>query len=298
VTTAIKALPQSLHDFAETHLGTISNTTFRGWELERSNVWELDSSKGKAYIKALNLRKYRQELRAFETWLPNLESYGVQTPKLIAASEEIEVNKGVLIISAVDGVLVEGSTSEFDVDVHEQAGKFLRAFHDIEFEDVDKVDLFSAYIKRFEGWSKQGQAQKGGGLEPTLYAWIKHHLDSTAPLLQNVSRVPCHRDYTPRNWLVNSATSLGIIDFEHSNPDLWLADTHKLWSAYWIKQPELETAFWQGYGHTPSDDERLLSLKLATLENMVTTVWSIEHGDKTYEAHGRKMLAHLQKELG
>jgi len=267
VTTAIKALPQSLHDFAETHLGTISNTTFRGWELERSNVWELDSSKGKAYIKALNLRKYRQELRAFETWLPNLESYGA---------------------------------SEFDVDVHEQAGKFLRAFHDIEFEDVDKVDLFSAYIKRFEGWSKQGQAQKGGGLEPTLYAWIKHHLDSTstAPLLQNVSRVPCHRDYTPRNWLVNSATSLGIIDFEHSNPDLWLADTHKLWSAYWIKQPELETAFWQGYGHTPSDDERLLSLKLATLENMVTTVWSIEHGDKTYEAHGRKMLAHLQKELG
>lgn len=293
MTAITKPFPQTFYDFAEKHLGTISSATFRGWELERSNVWELDSSKGRAFIKALNLRKYRQELRAFETWLPKLESFGVKTPKLIAASEEVEVNKGILIITTVDGVLVEGSASEFDVDVHEQAGKFLGSFHDIEFEDVDKINLFDAYSKRFEGWSKQGE----GWLEPPQFAYIKHHLDSTAPLLKNIKRIPCHRDYTPRNWLINESAGLGIIDFEHSNPDLWLADTHKLWSTYWIEKPELEDAFWQGYGCTPTDDERLLSLKLALLENMVTVIWAIEHGDKVYEQHGRKMLAYLKKEL-
>ena len=63
-------------------------------------------------------------------------------------------------------------------------------------------------------------------LDADLVSWARSILPSTE-LFGGEPCVPCHRDYSPRNWLVcEKSTGLqwSLIDFERARLDLGYAD--------------------------------------------------------------------------
>jgi len=286
-------LEASLRAFAERPLGRV-RARFRGWEHAESRVWELLSEDGRrAFLKVHRQpRKFRQELRAYREWLPQLPKL---VPELIAVHEAPYA----LLLSAVPGTLAERSalTPEEERALHRQAGAFLRRLHDLPFEDRDPVPLAEAFRRRTEAWSERAR----GVVEDDLIGWVKGQVEEAVRMVAAgaFTRVPCHRDYTPRNWLVDVHTSsqLFVIDFEHARPDLWLADLEKLWSTLWPLRPDLEAAFWEGYERTLTGEEQGLLARTAALGAFTTVVWAREHGDRAFEAHGWRLLRRLRAAL-
>lgn len=45
--------------------------------------------------------------------------------------------------------------------------------------------------------------------------------------------VPCHRDWQPRNWVIDDAGSIRAFDFERSRPAPWHEDLYRLWWNEW-----------------------------------------------------------------
>lgn len=278
-------LSETLETFCEEHLGPLTHVSFCGWAHAESNVWRVVSESQTAYLKAHRQpRKYRQELNAYMWWAPQLTG----TPTLLG---KLEGNINVLLLSEVPGDLVENLSLDSSslCDLYRQAGAFLRRLHDLPFEDTD-IPLSEALEQRLEGWTG---ARARGIVEPDDLDWARARVTETLPLLNPYRRVPCHRDFTGRNWLSNDG-QLYVIDFEHARADLWFLDLERL-TGKWGAEPELEESFFAGYGRTLNDEERGVLERLAALSAVSTIVWAREHGDLTFEAYGRERLANLKR---
>jgi hypothetical protein len=94
---------------------------------------------------------------------------------------------------------------------------------------------------------------------------IDAHL--TALSLMGVPRgVPCHLDFQPRNWLVNTCGDLSLVDFEHARVDLPVRDLVRLRFRIWPDRPALREAFLTGYGRPLTPDEDQLSWHMGALD--------------------------------
>ena len=287
-----KPITPELRAFAEAQLGSLQEVRFCGWPHAESSVWAVRGAE-RAFLKVFRQpRKFVQERRAYREWLPGL---GLQrTPCLLAESSELRA----LLISVCLGTLLEhrplNGVQQFEA--YRQAGAFLRALHTLPFEDDDPVPLADAYRQRAAAWTKRAR----GLLEPELIAWVHDQAEVTVELLGHLEarRVPCHRDYSPRNWLVDMSgqhVRLSVIDFEHARPDYWLVDVERLFAGGW--DSGLQTAFWQGYGHTLSELEKMVLGQRLALSALTTVVWAREHSDADFEMQGRRQLAVLYKRL-
>jgi len=289
-------LPPALRAFAERQLGPLRSTRFCGWPHAESAVWAVQGGE-QAFLKVFRQpRKFRQEQRAYQAWLPQLASADAVTPHLLGENEVLRA----LLVSALPGQsLAQVQLDEAqELEVYRRAGAFLRALHTLfcaeAWADDDPLPLAEAYRRRAGAWLRRAR----GLLEPALINWVGGQAEAGAELLGRLGavRVPCHRDYTPRNWLValtGNRVQLGVIDFEHSRPDFWLFDTEKLAASGWREASE--RAFWAGYGRTLTPDERRLLEHHAALTALSTVVWASEHRDADFEAQGRGQLTRLQE---
>ncbi len=231
-------------------------------------------------------RKFLQERRAYREWLPQLDA----TPNLIGESEVYSA----LLVSTVPGKNVADVLlrPEEALTTYRRAGAFLRKLHTLPFTDDKPVPLLEDYRQRAKTWLTRAD----GLLEPDLIAWVSEQAAEAAELLggMNPTRVPCHRDYTARNWLVDvtDGLKLSVIDFEHSRPDFWPFDVEKLVTE--VGGTELEAAFWQGYGRSLRDAETRVLEMYSALNALSTVVWAREHGDEAFEADGRRRLYRLR----
>jgi hypothetical protein len=111
--------------------------------------------------------------------------------------------------------------------------------------------------------------------------------------------VPCHRDFSPRNWLVEAQDGRlewSLIDFERARHDFKYVDFLRMWPDHWQGRPERREAFFRGYGRELSQDEEH-RLKLAVLSTCVGTVpWARENGDPAFEAWARRTIERLRRE--
>lgn len=289
MTRAEKTLDGALLMFCQQSLGPLQQSTFCGWDHAESSVWKVVSESGRAaYLKQHRQpRKFAQESRAYAEWLPHLSAF---TPQLIA---KLEGAQNALLLSPVLGELVE--TSQLGtVDLHDlyiQAGHFLNKLHTLPFSDEDELPIGEAVAQRTGAWTGK---RAEGIINANDIAWVRARVSETLPLLQMYTRVPCHRDYTARNWLVNEG-KLYVIDFEHARADLWFLDVERMWSDVWRERPFLEAAFWEGYGRTLKEEERGILERLAALNALSTVVWAKEHGDEEFEAFGRGVLERLKR---
>ena len=172
---------------------------------------------------------------------------------------------------------------------YRKAGKFLARLHALPHEDTD-VPLDEAFHARLSAWSRRAE----GVVETADIEWVARRVLEGLPALRGLQRVPCHRDYHARNWVLDG-NDFHVIDFEHSRPDLFLMDVHKMWSQQWrTDRPILEDAFWDGYGRSLTEDEQQLLERFSALAALCTIAWSREHGDREFENHGQQMIRWLQ----
>ena len=103
--------------------------------------------------------------------------------------------------------------------------------------------------------------------------------------------VRCHRDWQPRNWLVDDDGILRVFDFEHWRVEPWVEDLQRLWRDEWQDRPELAAAFFDGYGRRPDEVAERWLEGLAMLGHLTTIVWADEHDDAPFAAEAREHLA-------
>ena len=279
------ALSSELLEFVTREVGLARDWSFVGWDHAESRVWRIRVARGDVFLKAhRHAQKFRQEHDAYVRWTPLL---GATCPRLLAAHAQ---RPHALLITAVPGEVMEGTLWSTDTERRalEAAGRFLRALHGIEFEDTDPVPAEEAIARRFSSC----RARAVGIVPDDVLERASQ--DFRPEVFETMRRVPCHRDFSPRNWLWSQTAGLNVIDFEHARPDLWLVDVLKLDHGPWIDRPDLEARFWHGYGRSPSQRERQRLTMLQCLQAISTITWGREHADPEFEALGRRLLARLR----
>ncbi len=267
-------LPQALREFAEAHFGPLLNCTARG---TAGAAYELHFEDGRrAFLKAHRERaKHLRELHAYSEWAPQISG---ASPALLATHDAPDA----LLLAAVASQACDPCA------LHAQAGTWLSRWHGLKFVDADPLPLQDAYLRRVQGWSHRAC----GVLESALIQAIVDQVMALVPEMASFCRVPCHRDFDPRNWLAGPE-GIVVFDFEHARGDLWLQDLLRLASEVWPGAPELAAAFWRGYGRELSEVEVRLVEALVAFEAGSTLYWGLVHRDEAFIQRGRRWVQQL-----
>ncbi len=159
------------------------------------------------------------------------------------------------------------------------AGSWLRRLHAQPLASSDPLDLRLALERRRDGWL----ARAGGGLDVSKVVSLDFSSFTGRP------RVPCHRDFTPENWLWDPQGGLTIVDFGQSRADAALWDLVKLEGETFRRQPQLRAPFYAAYG-TLAAEEAVGLRALVLLHGLQTAVWGDLHDHPGFSALGREIL--------
>ena len=269
----------------------------KSWPDSDSQVNRVTTKDGGAfYVKRFSSSvKYDQTVHAYQNWLVNLEGL---VPRLVSS----HVEERLLLLTDIGGCFcqwLELSAAQ-QASLLCQAGKFLRALHEVPFDDDDSMAVGDAVLTRALALQRRlGEVDvRSDHLSPDRMTGIVDIIGEVVPLLNRIKRVPCHRDFWRRNWIWTKANGgepegvhLSVIDFEHARPDLFVFDFMKLWSDCWLSDPQLEQPFWDGYGRRLTSEENTLLNTCAKLHAVQTMIWSAEHQYATFFAQGEQLLA-------
>ncbi len=279
-----------LRDYASQVLGSCELLDDFSWPHHRSAVLRLrDAAGAEWFLKCHRDReRYDAELTAYRTWVTALRG---SAPRLQAFDESLQA----LILSAVPGQPASWPATQPgqpDTDltgetaIHRAAGRILRRLHDAQ-PAIPWPDFAASKIEQFND------------LRPAVAALLtRRQLDAARIEIARLAsipapvQVPCHHDFTPRNWLVDG-DAVYVFDFEWSGPDAWVADLARLHLGIWPTRPDLEQAFLQGYGRYLGPADRAALHGCAVL----TGVWLLskarETGQSSFERGSRKALLRL-----
>jgi Ser/Thr protein kinase RdoA (MazF antagonist) len=279
-----------LRDYANQVLGSCELVVDCSWRHHGSVVLRLrDASGAEWFLKRHRDReRYDAELRAYRTFVAELRD---RAPRLHAFDEPLQI----MILSAVPGQPASwpaprgggpGTERTEERAIQRAAGEILRRLHDAQ-PAIPWPDFAADKIKQFDC------------LRPAVAALLtRRQLDAARTEIARLinlpapAQVPCHHDYTPRNWIVHRG-GVCVIDFEWSGPDAWVADLARLHLGIWPTRPDLREAFLQGYGRHLGDADRAALHGCAVL----TGVWLLskahETGQASFEDASRKALLRL-----
>ncbi len=258
-------------------------------------VWQVSgtSDAGGVIVKQFGSdRAFQQERHAYQRWLPQLPE---ETASLLAVCD---APVRALVLAQVPGEPLAQApvTAGLERAAHKRAGYFLRALHAVLEPDHDPVPLGQAVQLRHAAWL----ARVRPAVSADEYAQLCERAAPVDPeLFAGVRRVPCHRDFTPGNWLVSGPVIDGhiagqggffVVDFEHAHLDCPLFDIVKLWTDVWGERPDLEAAFFAGYGRALGAVEQQQLRVLAAMHAMATVAWAHEHADLHFQALGQRAL--------
>jgi Ser/Thr protein kinase RdoA (MazF antagonist) len=211
--------------------------------------------------------RYEAEVAAYHQWVPALSGHA---PVLFAA----DALRSIIVVSAIPGEPVPWPAADLcavaDTDrlseqaMHREAGVLLRRFHDAQ-RPLSRDDWGAAKIAEFDRLMPMASQL----LSRRDVALARGEVETLSGL-PCPGQVPCHRDYTPRNWLVNDGVQY-VIDFEHARLDVWLADLARLHLGIWPDRPDLKQAFLIGYGRQLSDTDHAILQGVAAL----TATWLV-----------------------
>jgi aminoglycoside phosphotransferase (APT) family kinase protein len=269
---------EALRGWLEGIVGPVQSVEDQSWPHRVTSIWRVVAGSEVVWVKRhTQPRKYAQEARAYDVVTPGLAAAGVRVPERIACDGD-----STLVLTHLAGAPAPPD----DLAVARQAGEALAALHGIAHEDLDPLPVGDALRSRLARWVEQA----AGRVEPELVAECVAAFGDGPREAEG--RCWCHRDYSPRNWVVDGGR-LGLLDFEHSGPDWWLMDLVKL-DEVCFEHRGVEEAFYAAYGRRPADGalERLL-----WMTELGTVVWGVTHGDPEYEGIGRRTLARLRARL-
>lgn len=222
--------------------------------------------------------KHRREVRAYRCWAPAL---GTRAARLVSADPATMA----ILVTALPGHACQGPG---DITAHRQAGALLHLLHDA--EPPRPLDGFQHWLtSRISWWF-----ERSGSL---LRAGDKQAIDQHLAALHALGAPdggPCHLDYQPRNWLLDQAGTLRVIDFEHARIGLQARDFVRLQFRFWASRPDLRAAFFDGYGRSLTEEENQIIRHCGAIDALTALVRGTEAGDAAMIAHGRATLRQLQ----
>jgi Ser/Thr protein kinase RdoA (MazF antagonist) len=268
-----------LEHYVQTVLGPCRFEKDWSWDHGEANVLQAVDAAGVTWFAKRHgsRHKYDREVTAYQDWVPALAG---RAPRLRAFDDDLPA----LVLSAVPGQVYADDTPP----LHHQAGALLRRFHDVEFLSP-WTDFAAAKQAEFDAWTSRSD----GLLSAREIDFVRSEVRGFERL-PVPPRVPCHLDYTSRNWLVADG-KVYIIDFERARPEIWINDVGRLHFGVWQDQPGLREAFWDGYGRTPAADDLALLIGGYALTAMSTIIWARQHGDEPFERWGREVLEGLMR---
>lgn len=249
--------PRSLSENAVRVLGPAATVAELGSVTGNARTWLWEGEHGSGVAKVYRShRTFRQELHAYQNWTPRLPhvaallGFGTGSPPWLLFERLAGVPVSKLRLS-----------EEQELALHAAAGVWLARLHELPIDD-DDIELEAAYRLRWQPvWEESLALALPTPIERepnALRFWVGDRLRAAIPALRGSARVPCHRDYTPANWLADASGSwVGVVDFEHARPDHPLADLARLAAYVWPVRPDLRAAFQDGYGPLPGSAELL-----------------------------------------
>jgi tRNA A-37 threonylcarbamoyl transferase component Bud32 len=291
-------MPHSALDYAAQVLGPCELVKDCSWEHGVSSVLCLRDTSGLTWFlkRHRDRERYNTELRAYRHWVPAL---GRSAPRLRACDD----SRATIILSAVPGEpapwpapeaaarpdTVRAAEQAIQQGIHRRAGALLRAFHDAQ-APIPCDDLAAAKIAEFDQLRPLATAL----LTERELTKARERVTALAAVdgITCTGLVACHRDYTPRNWLI-SDDALYVLDFEWSRLDVWLSDLTRLHLGIWPTRPDLREAFLSGYGRLLSAADREILDGCAVVMAVWLLIKAHETGQPSFEANNRKALLRL-----
>ncbi len=278
-------------DYANRILGTCELAADCSWTHQLSSVLRLRDASGTMWFlkRHRDRDRYLAEVTAYRRWVPAL---GDRAPRLRACDDSLRI----IIMSAVPGDLTPwpaatmaaepGAKHAAEAAVQYNAGAVLRRLHEAQ-PARPWGDFGSAKLGEFD----RLKSQAAGLLTARELATARAEVDALMRLPCPV-RVPCHRDYTPRNWLVDD-DALYIVDFEWSRTDVWVSDLARLHLGIWEARPDLQAAFLRGYGRALGDTDQGILHGCAVLTAVWLLIKARETGQPSFEDATRASLHRL-----
>ena len=224
----------------------------------QTQVWRLSYANGQRIIAKHfgHHLQWQRSLKAYQQWLPLLDCPGWRAPQLKGW------DVSTVFLSELPGQPREAAAL---AEPHwHAAGQVLHAIHTLPFKDSDPLPLRAALGQRAEAALRQGEAWLPAPLRGRLCRRL-----AALDQLGDATRVICHRDFGPRNWLVampEERAPLGLIDFEEMHPDHPLVDLSRVFAA--APNPRMMRAFAAGYGSQPEVADLELMQLLDTLRSL------------------------------
>lgn len=262
-------------DLVASAVGDVTVVADMSWGQVDTRVLRVRAGGSDYVVKAAGPANHHigREISAHETATAPLVQRG-WCARLVAADRDARV----LITTFVPGDLVEGTPGEHDPGIHRQAGEALRVFHDQAGRQDDEVDarLTAQALTRLD------QPHR---IVPGVARRARDILRASPP--QQVTVVPTHGDWQPRNWVFDGIR-MRVIDFGRFDHRPAATDLCRLAVQQWRTDPRLEDAFIEGYGSDPREPDQW---RLHLLREAVgTAVWAHQVGDEPFEAQGHRML--------
>ena len=261
--------------FVETRFPGVRLLNDLSWNLVDTAVLEVEHRGRRYVVKAAGPANHHicREIDAHESFLAIWAAKN-RAPSLVKANRSLNL----LVTEYLDGSLVEGGAAEYAPDTYLQAGQLLRAFH-AQAVHVDPQYEEAATAKAMAWLDKPHR------IEEAAAERARSILAAYRP--EPVTAVPTHGDWQPRNWLM-SGTELRIIDFGRFGFRPSISDFCRLAAQQWRSGPELEDAFFEGYGSDPRES-RLWNITMLR-EAVSTAAWAFQIGDHEFEEQGHRML--------
>jgi Ser/Thr protein kinase RdoA (MazF antagonist) len=284
-------LPHELLAFSEQVLGPCELVSDCSWGHRMSSVVSLRDGAGATWFlkQHKDHERYEAEVTAYHRWVPAL---GGRAPRLRASDESLDA----IILSPVPGespawpaAASDGCDDErraSEAAVQRSAGALLRELHHGQPE-LPWDDFGAAMAEEFD----QLAPFAAGLLTSRELAAARSEVKELTGQRCD-GRVACHRDYTPRNWLVDAGT-VYVVDFEWSRLDVWVSDLARLHLGIWASRPDLRDAFMSGYGRQLADADRALLHGCAVLTAVWLLVKAHETGQRSFEEGSRMALQRL-----
>jgi Ser/Thr protein kinase RdoA (MazF antagonist) len=223
--------------------------------------------------------KHDREVHAYQHWTAALSP---SAPRLIAADSAVIT----IVVTTLPGQPCSGDPKAAE---HHQAGALLRRFHGT--EPARELPWFPGWLDdRVRYWASQAKTL----LSTEDATVVDSHL--TALRMIGVPHgVPCHLDFQPRNWMVDESGNLALIDFEHARIDLPARDFVRLRFRVWASRPDLQEAFFDGYGRRLTDAEDEAVWHLGALDALTALVRGRQTGDPALITSGHATLSQLRQ---
>jgi hypothetical protein len=267
-----------------------------------SDVWRVRDADDKRYVVKQHISRVRhdREIHAYRRWTGHLDRHA---PALFATDSKTMT----IILDAVEGTPMDHAVLDTGQQqaAYREAGHVLRLLHsgredappaeESALTEGSKLGHPATRLRaRFEHWLVQARPQLNSD-DLALLTRVADILSEPPDL----PATPCHLDYQPRNWIINTSSETGprlcVIDFEHSRMDVAVRDLVRLETRCWPGSPELREAFFDGYGRQPDDAHEVAMLRACTAIDAVSSLARARlTQDASLTEHSRAALAWLR----